>query len=59
MQSKEQDDLQQPDIGASDVAPADESRGNEPNEPFGVRSVWKEEDDLTGRAYEYFHKLQQ
>ena len=58
MNTEEQDDVQQRDTGASDVAPVDESRGKEPNEPVRVSNVRKENDDLTGRAYEYFHKLQ-
>lgn len=58
MKGEEQDDVQQRDTGASDVAPVDESKGSEPNDPVRVRSVRKENDDLTGRAYEYFHKLQ-
>ena len=58
MKSEEQDDVRQRDNGASDVAPVDESRGQEPNEPFEVRGVRRETGDLTGRAYAYFHKLQ-
>jgi hypothetical protein len=58
MKSEVQDDAQQPGKRASDVAPVDEP-GKEPNDPLGVRSVGKEKMNLTGRAYEYFHKLQQ
>jgi hypothetical protein len=58
MKSEEHDDVQQVDKRVSDVVSVDESRGQEPNEPFEVRSVRKENGDLTGRAYEYFHKLQ-
>jgi len=58
MKTEEQDDVQQRDTGASDVAPVDESGGQEPNEPSEVGIVREEKGDLTGRAYEYFQKLQ-
>ena len=58
MKSEEQDDVQSRDTGASEMAPVDESKGTERNKPFGVRSVKSEKDDLSGRAYEYFHRLQ-
>ena len=58
MKSEEQDDVQLRDTRACDVAPVDESRGHEPNEPSEVGYVREEKGDLTGRAYEYFHKLQ-
>lgn len=58
MKSEEQDDVQLLDKGAADMALVDESRGQEPNEPFEVGMVREEKGDLTGRAYEYFHKLQ-
>jgi hypothetical protein len=58
MKSEEQDDVQLLDKGASEMTPADESRGQQLNEPSEVGYVREEKGDLTGRAYEYFHKLQ-
>ena len=58
MESEQQDVLQQPDDAASEGAVVGESKANESHVSFGIRRVWKGKDDLTGRAYEYFHKLQ-
>ena len=58
MKTKEQDDIQQPYKGVSRLAPVDQSKRQESNRFFGVPRLGKEKEDLTGRAYEYFHKLQ-
>jgi hypothetical protein len=58
MKTETQDVVQLLDKRVSEMAPVDESRGVEPNEPFEVGYVREEKGDLTGRAYEYFHKLQ-
>lgn len=58
MKSEKQDDVQLLDTGASEMSPVDESGGQEPNEPSEVGMVREEKGDLTGKAYEYFHKLQ-
>jgi hypothetical protein len=58
MESEQKDDVHQPDDAASEGDAVEESTGREPNEPLEVRNAENEEDDLTGRAYEYFHKLQ-
>jgi hypothetical protein len=58
MKSNDQDDAQQSDNGACEVALVDGSSGMEPNLPSEVHCIEIEENDLTGRAYEYFHKLQ-
>ena len=59
MESEQQDVLQQPDDAASEATAVDESGDNDPNVSFGVHSVSRENESLTGRAYEYFHSLQQ
>ena len=58
METEQQDVLQQPDDTASEGAAIDESKGEETHKSVGVRRS-AEEEDLTGRAYEYFHKLQE
>ena len=58
MKTEEQDDVQLLDTGASEMASVDESEGKEPDEPSEVGMVREEKGDLTGKAYEYFHKLQ-
>jgi hypothetical protein len=58
MTSEPQADIRRPDKEASNVARENDSKVKEPNVPFGLGSVRKENDDLTGRAYQYFHKLQ-
>jgi hypothetical protein len=58
MTREEQDDVRRPDKVETNVARADESSEKELNGPFVLRSVRKVKDDLTGRAYQYFNKLQ-
>ena len=58
MKSQEQYDVQQPYKVASGLTSIDQSRRQESNRSSGVPRVGKEKEDLTGRAYEYFHKLQ-
>ena len=58
MTSEGQADIRRPGKETSNVARADETKQKKPNVPFGLGSVREEDDDLTGKAYQYFHKLQ-
>ena len=58
MESEQQDDVQKPDDAASIGAAVDESKGEESHKSVGVRRGREEMENLTGRAYEYFHKIQ-
>jgi hypothetical protein len=58
MTSKEQADTGRPGKETSDMSQADESKEKKPNVPFRLGSVTEEKEDLTGRAYQYFHTLQ-
>jgi len=57
MTSAEQPNIQRPGKETSSVSRADESKEKKPHVPFRL-GVKEENDDLTGRAYQYFHKLQ-
>jgi hypothetical protein len=58
MTSAEQPNTQRSGGETSNVSRADESKEKKPHVPFRLGSVKEENDDLTGRAYQYFHKLQ-
>ena len=58
MTSAEQPNLQRLGKETSSISRADESKEKKPHVLFRLGAVKEENDDLTGRAYQYFHKLQ-